>query len=71
MKEGFEFIEEVLANLQQDLLQKDAAKEHVKRAFTKGKTKAIEKMKEVALEEVQNLEENYQKVIGFGRKFNF
>ena len=40
----------------------------VRDAFSAGKSKKRDEMKDTALDEVQTLEENYQKVIGYGRK---
>ena len=40
----------------------------VRDAFAAGKSKKRGELKDTALDEVQTLEENYQKVIGYGRK---
>ena len=43
--------------------------EQVKRTMLKGKKRIPEEMRDTTISEVQALEENFQKVIGFARKY--
>ena len=52
-----------------DLHSKDDIKEVVKSALLKGKKKIPEDLYDKCIEEVHTLDDNYQKVIGFGCKY--
>ena len=69
LDQDFEFIDEVLTGHMNDIQNKEAVLDIVKRAVEKGKRKIPEEMQDITLSEVKALEENFQKVIGFSSKF--
>ena len=52
LNQDFEFIDDVLTNYMQDMQEKEAVLEHVKRAITKGKKKIPEELRDAAISEV-------------------
>ena len=69
LDQDFEFIDEVLMSYTQEIQNKEAVLEHVKRAMAKGKSKIPEEVQDTTISEVENLEENFSKVIGFACKY--
>ena len=63
--QDFDFIEDDIAVFMSDIQSKVSVLSQVRLAFEKGKRKIPEKMQDTVVSEVQNLEENFQKVIGY------
>jgi len=54
----------------QDIQAKEPVLSHVRKVIDKSKRKIASDLRDTTISEVQNLEENFQKVIGFARKYS-
>lgn len=68
LDQDFEWIQEEIDAYMGDIKSKDPVISHVQKAIEKGKRKIPEELRDMTISEVQNLEENFQKVIGYSCK---